>query len=392
MNNKNYIESVLPILLQKLVNNNPKSYHGLLKHRYKRIYRWIIENTPKLNIGKHTLGERVYWIIANLTDFPKCKRKECNKSLEGKFYNIVNGYHIFCSLSCVSNDEDVRKQALETSIARFGKDNINNRKQACQTMLDNYGVSCYFYANDFSEKSLSTIHLKYGNDIDNVFQAKEIKQQIEQTKDLKYNDPHYTNIEKQKETVINFSDEKKEDIKQKHIIFNQKNFGVDYTFQRDDVKIQIRQTNQKNYNADYPMQNPEFRRKTQKKYTFDNLTFSSKPEIAFYIWLRDNNIDFEYEPNIQFSYIVDGKTRYYHPDFLLKTSNQLVEIKGDQFFKEDGTMKNPFDQNQDIVYEAKHQCMLQHNVKILRSNEYSQYLEYVQKKYSKQFLDQLKNL
>ena len=139
------------------------------------------------------------------------------------------------------------------------------------------------------------------------------------------------------------------------------------------------------------MQNSEFRRKTQKKYTFDNLTFSSKPEIAFYIWLRDNNIDFEYEPNIQFSYDVDGKTRYYHPDFLLKTSNQLVEIKGDQFFKEDGTMKNPFDQNQDIIYEAKHQCMLQHNVKILRSNEYSQYLEYVQKKYGKQFLDQLKN-
>ena len=77
------------------------------------------------------------------------------------------------------------------------------------------------------------------------------------------------------------------------------------------------------------MQNPDFRRKTMKKYTYDGITFSSKPEIAYYIWLTDNNIRFEYEPNVRFEYTFDNKTRYYHPDFYLIDDNVFVEIKGD---------------------------------------------------------------
>lgn len=47
----------------------------------------------------------------------------------------------------------------------------------------------------------------------------------------------------------------------------------------------------------------------------------------------------------------------------------LVEVKGDQFFKEDGTMQNPYDHTQDDLYEAKHQCMIDNNVYIFTSND-----------------------
>jgi hypothetical protein len=36
-------------------------------------------------------------------------------------------------------------------------------------------------------------------------------------------------------------------------------------------------------------------------------------------------------------------------------------------------------------YEAKHQCMLDNGVVILRSREYSRYMEYVEGKYGKEF-------
>ena len=42
-------------------------------------------------------------------------------------------------------------------------------------------------------------------------------------------------------------------------------------------------------------------------------------------------------------------------------------------------------------YEAKHQCMLINNVKILRSAEYSKFLDYVSNKYGKDYLSQFRS-
>ena len=34
--------------------------------------------------------------------------------------------------------------------------------------------------------------------------------------------------------------------------------------------------------------------KQKKRYVYDGRSFDSKPEIAFYVWLKDNGMDFEY--------------------------------------------------------------------------------------------------
>lgn len=39
--------------------------------------------------------------------------------------------------------------------------------------------------------------------------------------------------------------------------------------------------------------------------------FDSKPELAFYIWLKDNGIEFEFHPNISFIYEYAGKRHVY---------------------------------------------------------------------------------
>lgn len=38
-------------------------------------------------------------------------------------------------------------------------------------------------------------------------------------------------------------------------------------------------------------------------------------------------------------------------------------------------------------YEAKHQCMIANSVKIIRKAEYAEYMDYVERKYGKGFLD-----
>ena len=143
-------------------------------------------------------------------------------------------------------------------------------------------------------------------------------------------------------------------------------------------------TNKDRRGVDWPMQDPNIRKKSASKYSYDGKIFDSKAELCYYIWLKDNNISFEYQPNVKFEYEFEGKAHFYHLDFLIE--NQYVEIKGDHFFKEDGTMQNPYDHSQDGLYEAKHQCMLKNNVKVLHKVDYDLFVNYVIEKYGKSFL------
>ena len=61
----------------------------------------------------------------------------------------------------------------------------------------------------------------------------------------------------------------------------------------------------------------------------DGIIFDSSWELAYYIYLRDFGIPFEYHPNIEIPYKIDEddtKFKIYHPDF--KVYDKLVEIKG----------------------------------------------------------------
>ena len=167
------------------------------------------------------------------------------------------------------------------------------------------------------------------------------------------------------------------------------NYGVEHYSQTAEYLEKCKMTNKKNYGTDWPHQNREFMRNMQKRYIYNNISFDSKPELAYYIWLKDNNIKFEYQPNVSFEYEYAGEKHIYEPDFIVE--NIYIEIKGDHFFKEDGTMCNPYDHSQDKLYEAKHQCMLSNNVKIIRSNEYKTYMQYVERKYGKDYLQSFKN-
>lgn len=114
-------------------------------------------------------------------------------------------------------------------------------------------------------------------------------------------------------------------------------------------------------------------------YNFNGQHFDSLPELAVYIYCIDHQISICRNTVIKFKYEFDGDTHYYFPDFIV--NDKLVEVKGDHFFKSDGTMCNPFDHKQDNLYEAKHQCMLINNVTIWRRKDYWSMIEYFDTNY-----------
>lgn len=111
------------------------------------------------------------------------------------------------------------------------------------------------------------------------------------------------------------------------------------------------------------------------------MTFDSTWEVKVYEFCRDNNIPIEYSPTISYPYNYAGRIWTYHPDFLI--NGKVYEVKGDNFFKIDEStsmeiMFNPYrkpewtDERYDWEcekYETKHQCMIAHNVTILRGKD-----------------------
>ena len=127
---------------------------------------------------------------------------------------------------------------------------------------------------------------------------------------------------------------------------------------------------------DHPSHNPDVIKKIKQKYIYDNRFFDSSWEIAYYIWLKDHNIQFEFHPDIAFKYVTaDGKEHKYFPDF--KIGDEFIEIKGNHLLE--NTWSPP----------EKISCIKEHG-KILGAEEIKPYLNYILNKYGKNYLKQFK--
>ena len=164
-------------------------------------------------------------------------------------------------------------------------------------------------------------------------QLEEIKEKIKQT-----------NLEKYGETSYTKTKEYKERTKQTNL----KKYGVEYTFQANEIKEKIAKTNLERYGSENVSNNKTIREKAEQtiinkygvyhaptyNYRCDNLSFDSFPELCFYLYHIKNNIKIIREP-VTLDFIFDNKIYHYTPDF--EINNSLIEIKGSQFLKEDGT-------------------------------------------------------
>lgn len=135
----------------------------------------------------------------------------------------------------------------------------------------------------------------------------------------------------------------------------------------------------------WPMHSHELFVKSKRKLAYAGIQFDSYPEIAYYIWLCDKKVKFEYQPNITFEYEHNGIKHFYHPDFYLLETNEIIKIKNSNAFDETGKMICLYDRSLDDLYEAKHKCMLENNVKLILTDEYQKFIDYVEQKHGVDF-------
>lgn len=225
-------------------------------------------------------------------------------------------------------------------------------KQA-KTNLEKYGCKATSQSEQVKQAYRDYCEKKYGKGIINAFQASEVKDKI-------------------KETWI-------------------KKYGVDNPQKSKEIRQKVEQTCLERYGAICNWANHDNRIKCQQAYTYDGVKFDSSYELMYFIYLQDHNKEFIYEPNEFFTFNFQNKEHRYFPDF--KIDNEFVEIKGNHFVKEDGTWRNPYDSSQNDLYEAKHQCLIKNNVRIIFQNsvEMQQVIDFIDKTYSLEFPKLFKN-
>lgn len=104
--------------ISEIVNKHKNCFSTILKSKkYKYLLDFILENTPLLIDSKYNLSTKIYWVLNDLHEFPRCKI--CGKELRKNVKNFIYGYHEHCSNKCACNDVSVKEKTKETNLKKI---------------------------------------------------------------------------------------------------------------------------------------------------------------------------------------------------------------------------------------------------------------------------------
>ena len=307
--------------------------------------------------------------------------------------NKPNGTEIFCSsfedTSNLKNGTRIIFKCCvcgEDVVKIFRRDKIKNiklwrcYKHTCEfNRIQKYG-SINKYNKNHEKKFKQTCLERYG--VENPNQLKEIKNKAKQTCLERYGTEH---------KFLFGSEEFKNNMLKKH--------GVEYSMQMPSTLKKAKETIKERYGDEHYFAFGEgWKKAIIEKYGSKQIMYElikNKTEQTClkkygveHIAQAENSLPIERNTEYSFDYIYENKIHKYFPDF--KINDEFIEIKGEQFLKEDGSWQNPYDHNLDLLFEAKHQCALKNKVKIIYSKECQKYIDYINNKYSKNFLETFK--
>ena len=292
-----------------------------------------------------------------------------------------------CALSKAHKTESYAMNYEKTMKERYGDNYLEVRQTKCnQAIAEKYGSASEMckLTKDARE---ATMKARYG--VEHPSHMVDFRQKCSETRLLRHGSATYNNRDKCFETLIDKYGSVEayyEYIGQKSNETKIQRYGT-HTYNN---REQAQETSLQRYGVSTPMQCKQVSDKAHHKYTYNGMNFDSSYEVAYLIWLTDHKMTFEYQPDIRFTYEYDGKTHWYNPDFCV--DGQLIELKGRQFFKDKDSNKqmiNPYNHRLDGLYEAKHQCMIQNQVKIIV--DCSEYENYVAKTYGKDYIASFRN-
>lgn len=262
----------------------------------------------------------------------------------------------------VSQNTIIKIKKEMTCLANYGVTNplqdSTIRDKAKKTCVSKYGVDNPSKAVAVKQKKINKVKL-INESCTNVFQLEDIKFKIKQTLTDKYG------VDNPQKCLV---------IKAKTQATNLDKYGYTCCLLNEDIKSKSITTNLNKYGVEYFSQTKDFHSKSIKRYKYDNEVFDSLPELALWIYAKDNQIAIERLP-LKYEYLFENKVHYYFPDF--RYDGKIIEIKNDYLYKQM--------QKVGTIANAKLECMLKNNVEIWLPKNYLFAVNYCIKKYGKNF-------
>ena len=421
------LEEVKQILAQ-VISICPLGYQRSLRAYHPEVINFINSNI-KFFDDNLSFKTKIYCVLHDCCSSPpKCQKEGCTNDVPHEVDSVTKGFKKYCSIKCGNSDPAKLQRVADTCIRKYGVKNVyqsNEVKQKIsQTKLERYGDQNWanpdkrdetvkkhieedpdYYAKIYQKKIQTNVENGHPPTWSNREKAKETwekhkaeypdavekkMQKCKMTKMKNHGDPYWSNPEKTKQTKLERYGDRNYNNIEKNKDTKMKNHND--PFFNNHAKYE--QTCLTNYGEKTTFLVHDLMKDAKQPYQFDGHMFKSAPELAYYIFLKDHDVEFIYQPDHYFTYCCRDKEHRYYPDFLINETNEFHEIKGDQFFLDNDTSKrmiNPFDRSQDDIYEAKHQCMLKNSIHIITSSEYEVFLDYVNDKYGKDFIKSFKN-
>ena len=357
----------------------------MLKKHHPSLYDEILKRTQFLDANSFSNGAvpmqaRLYCLEHDLHEHPMCHNPTCHNTVGWCKANLEFQHH--CCNACSNKDPDTIKKAEETNLRNLGVRNAfqseEKKEKIRLTNLKNLGVENPSQSEEIKKKKSETTLKHLG--VKSPAQSKEVMDKIIKTCNERYggfftkskiiqNKIRNTNLKRRGVETPFESQEVRDKTKRTWI----EKYGVDNPW-----KQKIRQFWINRFGVDNFSKTPLFSSFCRKRIFHDGIWFDSNWEIIVYEFCKLNQLDFIYSPKIVFQYEYDGRNFTYHPDFII--NGKIYEVKGNQFFR---TNSDTGEEEMFIPYgrkrygeklwkwkcakeEAKHQCMLKNNVRILR--------------------------
>jgi hypothetical protein len=317
------------ILIEKL----KVSRHALSRFcRTKTIAPKLIELTSFLPENS-AMNIRCWHIINEVKKIPKCKHCEKNHT---KFNNNKWGYLDYCSVKCQRNSKEVKENLIKSYRKKYGENIINP-----------------YQAKEVKEKIKHSLQERYG--VDHNFKSETVRNKIKETNIEKYGVDHFSKTDE-------FKEKYKESIKKK--------YGVDHFSKTDEFKEKSKNTWFKKYGVEHPMKDPLLLDKfLEKIHKFKDFEFPSG-KIVRVQGYEDKALKILLEEGICeddilvakgeiineigiIEYFFKDKNKFYFPDFFIKSLNMVIEVKSTWTFDNNGKIQK----EDNIIFAKRDACI-----------------------------------
>lgn len=340
--------------LYRMISENKFTYITVFQsQKYRDLREWVLAKTSALDGEfRYTDATRLVWVFAGLTDFPECANPKCgNRIGRGRNVTFNRYYSAHCCNRCLGLDLTSVSKKQATMFRNFGwrkkektpswrelhPDDAYNRARATKTYKEKTGYDWPMQNPEVQDKTKAALLEKYG--YDNVGKVPEFHEKTKLTRKAhadKIKESYKKSRKKVEQTFLKkygcTNAFESPEIRRKIIETNLKRYGVKTPIMTSQIKEAIKNTRMKKYGMPCV---------PSGRYMYDGMRFDSTAELAFWIQQHDFGVSIERCSGAdRMEFISGGHVIGYYPDF--KLDGKYIEIKGDQFFRPDGTMFCPY--------------------------------------------------